>query len=168
MSIGRVFQILTLVFVLDQYNAVHDCAARQEAATHESQGAQSLGPFDLPWGTRDREDILTKIRAFLWERLSQRETGNVRVTFYTLEGDPTRWDFSVVPLQGQWCIRGEYISKTYFGVKKPKTARGRTDYCDAQRLDARTNLPVPQAEQRAPETYRLQLKGRTRHQDMNL
>jgi hypothetical protein len=82
MSIVRVFQILALVFVLNQHNAAYHCAALQEAAPHESQGTQSLGPFDLPWGALNREDILTKIRAFLWERLNQHETGNVRVTLY--------------------------------------------------------------------------------------
>ena len=169
MAIKQVFQIMLLSFVLNQPNAVYDRIIGQAGAARESQDVQSLGPFDLRWDRWEkRQEILAKMRAFLWEKLSRHEPGTVRFTSYTLEGDPTTWDLSVVAVEGHWCIQGEYVSKSYFGLKKPKTTRGRTDYHDAERLDAHTNLPIPQAEQRGPQTYRLQLKGPTRNQDMTL
>ncbi len=61
---------------------------------------------------------------------------------------------------GRWCIRGDYVSTTYFGLKpgqKPKITKGTENYCDVVRVDVQTNLVVPEKEPRTPDSYRLRL-----------
>jgi hypothetical protein len=167
-----VIHLLTLIIFCSNPVAVRRCEAQQLPTSAETQDKQVLGPFDLSNGLSGsrRQEMLREIRAFLWENLSKHRLAEVKATFYTLEGDPTKWTFTVtLSNDGRWCIRGEYVSKRYIGLKpgqQPETEKRTTDFCDVQRLDARTKVAIPQGEQRNPETYVLQLnKGRP---DLNL
>ncbi|HKV05548.1 MAG TPA: hypothetical protein VJO53_10630 [Candidatus Acidoferrales bacterium] len=155
-------RVLTLLPILLLLHSHPSCEAQQSSTAGVTQTEKVIGPFDLSLdlSSARRETLLVEIRAFLWDNLVDHQPAEVKVKFYTVEGDPTEWAFSVVTVGGRWCIRGDYVHTTSFGLKpsqKPQVTKGKKDYCDVMRVDARTEQAIPRAEQRNPETYRLQL-----------
>lgn len=155
-------RLIFLFPILFLFHSAASCEAQQPATSELTQVKKVTGPFKFLNGLHgpESEAMLSKMRAFLWENLDDHQAAEVKATFYTLEGEPTEWTFSVDASSGHWCIRGEYVSTRYFGLKrgqKPQITKGTENYCDAQRVDVQTKVAVPRAEKRSPETYRLQL-----------
>ena len=106
----------------------------------------------------DREKVLSEIRGFLWGKLTHGQPAELRAIFYTLEGDPTSYDFHTENPDGkQWCIRADIT------LEHPSQRHKKRDvfvhhYCEVFRLDIVTGARIPDTEAREPKTYRLQLR----------
>src|SRR6266567_2651066 len=54
----------------------------------------------------ERNQLLSKVRSFLWDHWSQQRLGQLQVTVYTVEGDPTTYVFFIEKdPKDRWCIR---------------------------------------------------------------
>lgn len=86
------------------------------------------------------------------------------MTAYTIEGDPTTWNFLVEnDSKGKWRVRAKYDS--IFAAlrkpnEKPKHETGELDYYVVVRIDAKTDQLIPVAEKRSPESYKLRLENK--------
>jgi hypothetical protein len=128
-------------------------------AQYDKAGPYSIGD-DLSPSRRDK--LLTEIRGFLWEHWINKRPGQLRVTVYTIEGDPTTYNFFIEKdPRENWFIRAKSESVIAALLKpgeKPRHETTEISYYDIERLDPETGHVISKGEKRQPETYRLRLE----------
>jgi hypothetical protein len=119
----------------------------------------------------DREKILSEIRAFLWEKVAHHESVQVRVTFHTIEGDPTTYQFHAEKSDDKkWCLKAdidlEHPSQPH--KEKPKREVISQSYCEIFRVDVISGLRIRDAEERDPKAYKLRLRDISNPDELTL
>lgn len=158
--------------------------ATQEQKPRDLSRYEDGGSYDLSWGRggEDLEAMRAKLRVFLWEHWSQRRTGRITATLYTIEGDPTKTTFYVEPDgSGAWRVATEYERECcwFYGMegKERKRETGKGSYYVVERVfggrDEKakgfriTWSVIPESEDRQPNTYALRLRKPVRNQADN-
>jgi len=125
---------------------------------------QVAGPYQLHNGLKpdQREKILSEIRTFLWEAVTQNRSAELRATFYTLEGDPTSYIFHTAKTDSpQVCIRADTTSEQSTSASREKRSgpsKTSLQCCEIVRLEAATGARIPENQRREAGTYRLRLR----------
>jgi hypothetical protein len=129
-----------------------------EAAQYEKAGPYSIGNT-LTFA--ESNQLLAKVRSFLWDHWSHQLLGQLQVTVYTIEGDPTTYVFFIEKdSKGRWCIRSQSESAIAALLKPGEAPRRETQrviYYEIDRLDSETSKVIPNGEKRPPDTYKLRL-----------
>src|SRR6266702_1485336 len=62
---------------------------------HQVTQYDKAGPYSIgnTLTFAERNQLLSRVRSFLWDHWSQRRPGQLQVTVYTVEGDPTTYVF---------------------------------------------------------------------------
>jgi hypothetical protein len=127
------------------------------------------GPYSIdnepPWEKRDR--FTAEIRGFLWEHWREHRLGQVKATFFSIEGDQTSSSFFVEPdAKDRWGITVEsetIVSALLPKGRKPRREIARVTYDEIDRVEPSGNepnlIPITASEVREPKTYRLRLKN---------
>jgi hypothetical protein len=137
----------------------------QKSPSNPPTHYETAGPYQILWHDSSRsvgKETLTQIRGFLWEHYDGKVPGKLEVTFYTLEGEPTHYQFLVDAMpRGEWGIRstitmfrGDYSRPK----KKPTKTVVEEKYCYVGRIDPSSEKAIPIEEKRSAESYRLVLK----------
>jgi hypothetical protein len=119
----------------------------------------------------EKENMLSEIRDFLWEKLVGRQSAQLRATFFTIEGEPTSYTFYTESRNGEKpCVRADILSQypTPPHTKKRKPVVMSRRYCEVFRLDVVSGLRIPNDEDRAPKTYKLRLRDIPNRDDITL
>jgi hypothetical protein len=119
----------------------------------------------------ERENILSEIRAFLWEKVTHHESTQLRVTFYTIEGDPTTYQFHAENSDDKkWCLSADIVIEHPSQPHKKKAKREviSHSYCEVFRLDVGSGLRISDAEDREPKTYKLRLRDTSKPDELTL
>src|ERR1700737_2190272 len=69
------------------------------------------GAIDYSWdiGPDAHPEVNAKLRDFLWEHWTQKRLAHVVITFYTIEGDPTKYNLFVEPDGSHhWRVSAKY------------------------------------------------------------
>src|SRR6267378_282872 len=144
---------------------VHDSETQKAVTPHETTRHDKAGPYSignsLPFA--ERNQLLSKARSFLWDHWSHQLLGQLQVTVYTIEGDPTTYVFFVEKdSRDRWCVRSEsesVITRLLKPGEAPRRETQEVTYYEIDRLDSETNKIIQSAEKRPPDTYTLRLKS---------
>src|SRR6266568_6410375 len=77
---------------------------------HQVTQYDKAGPYSIgnTLTFAERNQLLSRVRSFLWDHWSQRRPGQLQVTVYTVEGDPTTYVFfTEKDSKDRWCIRSK-------------------------------------------------------------
>jgi hypothetical protein len=146
------------------------CAAQTTAKRDLTRYDQG-GTFDFTWSTGPaaHERMRPLLREFVWRHWSQKQLGRVVATYYTIEGDPTTYNFFIEPdANGRWLVIAEYDSECCwnYALEKPKRKRehttGVTIYDIVDRVVQTNNrsgwLSVTSADFRDSKSYSVRLR----------
>jgi hypothetical protein len=129
---------------------------------------EKAGPYNLELmlDAQVRASKEAAVREFLWDHWQQRRLGQVTVTRYSREGEPSASFYFVEPDErGIWRIAVE-IDRTLVDRGGSKNQRHESVEYEAYSVE-RIEVPkdgltqrvvIPEAEMRSPESYRLALK----------
>ncbi|SRR6266568_3330148 len=132
---------------------------------HQVTQYDKAGPYSIgnTLTFAERNQLLSRVRSFLWDHWSQRRPGQLQVTVYTVEGDPTTYVFfTEKDSKDRWCIRSKSESVIAKLLKPSEAQRLETQeviYYEIERLDSETSEIIPSSEKRQPDTYKLRLKS---------
>jgi hypothetical protein len=128
------------------------------------------GTFNFTWEVApDHEQMRAKLREFIWQHWHQKRWGRAMATFYTIEGDPSTYNFYIeATSEGRWRVVSEYeIECCWFYAmdkkkKKRKVERGVDVYDVVVRIaDVKSSgfgsEEIGESEIRESTLYRLRL-----------
>jgi hypothetical protein len=125
--------------------------------------SDKIGPFVVSYGLNraEKDKILSQARGFLWDHLHNHMTGQLRITFGNLEGDPTEHTLVVrLDKKGSSVVRDQ-ITTTQAALLRPgEKPRRRTfldKFCAFERIDENTEESIPDGETRPAESFKLRL-----------
>ena len=126
----------------------------------------NAGPYVIANNTplARRNEILARIRGFLWDHWSGRRLGHLDVTVFTVEGDPTAYKFAVeTDAKGRWGIHTE-ITLVIRGLaptdNTPKHETKQITYYDVERIGAESGEAIGSNAKLQPEAYRVRLNNK--------
>ena len=107
---------------------------------------QNGGTFDFRWSVTGeaRSKMASELRDFVWQQWTQKRLAHVAATYYTIEGDPTTYNFFVEPDANQsWHVVAEYESECCwnYGLEKPARPRKRESGVAQYDIVERTATP---------------------------
>jgi hypothetical protein len=129
------------------------------------------GPYLVHNGltSSEKENMLSEIREFLWEKFVSRQLAQLRATFFTIEGEPTSYTFHTERLNDKkWCVRADIVRQypTRPRVKKQKSVQTAREYCEVFRINAVTGSRIPDDEERDPTMYKLRLRDNSKPDEL--
>jgi hypothetical protein len=149
--------------------------ARNPASTGTDavSSANRAGPYLVHNGltSSEKENILSEIRDFLWEKFESRQSAQLRTTFFTIEGEPTSYTFYTESLNDKkWCVRADILRQypTRPHVKKQKSVQTSREYCEVFRINAVTGSRIPDDEKCDPKMYKLRLRDISKPDELTL
>ena len=161
----RLITVLATCLIL-QFGAMIQGQSWGQRVERDRSAYDKAGPYTIDYEPPfNGEKNLGEIRGFLWQHWKNRSLGVVEATFFTIEGDSTFSTFLVESdVKGCWRIRIESESKIGALLprgRKPRRKITREDYDLIDRLEANssTGVPIPLAEIRLPQNYKLRLRN---------
>jgi hypothetical protein len=164
MSIHQAILMYSLATLLTATTRLHLQVSLQDSSPNSSTHYEIAGPYNAgnELSRREKDEILTRIREFLWDHYDGRMPGKLEATFYTIEGEPTHYLFFVdTGPTGEWGIRATISMwrRDYARhKKKPTQTVVEEKYCYVGRTDPSSEKAIPREEKRTAESYRLVLR----------
>ena len=169
----RIFIIVSYTLVLTGGSLLPKSLTLSGPVDPEASSMAQAGPYKVgnELNRAEREKVLSEIRSFLWEKLTHRESAQLRAIFYTIEGEPTSYDFRTESVNGNnWCIRADIVLE--HPSQPHRKARKRDviahNYCEVFRLDAVSGTRILDSENRDPKTYKLRLLDTSKPGELTL
>jgi len=153
------------VCLLLQSSAVQRQNPLGNLASQEIPQYDKAGPYSLNNGLSlaERGQVLSTVRNFLWDHWAAQRPGQLQVTAYTIEGDPTTWTVFVErDKKNHWRVRAKWESIQAALLQrgqKPIRKTGETAYYDVERTDSVSGQAIPKEQKRQPESYKLRLRA---------
>jgi hypothetical protein len=136
-----------------------------QSTEHSMSQTEKAGPYLIRNDLTDsqRTHLLGEIRSFLWTHWKKHHSGELKATFYTVEGDQTNYAFFIEKdRRGRWVVRlktESEVSELLPPGQVPRREDTLVVYSIVERIDPATEKPVSADQVLQPEIYKLRLNS---------